>query len=573
MLPVVIYQTRFLPAVCHGFAATYAAQPYNPQQVQLPALDGYRLGQVLSCVDRSQNFEGPFRGEHACPEGAPVSYCGTEGVLRDTPRHYFRDKPVYPKVIVTPSLDVDQMRALDWIDLYTDELTLSTMVYTEGVEIFTSVSIIFAVDEAGTVTARRKLVSYCDLSGASRTTFIVCLVVCFLGAAAGTLLTACQMWHVPCTRRQGDTLYELASRGGLCIYSLILLVSWMLQTPMADEYDRLLHAFIDTPDTSSESLQDMITGFLAAKGYMLDETDWHANHRCAAYVVVYTQFLQLIFYFSAHPRMGVLTATVAKAMNNILHFLLLFGVLFLMLAFMAHWMLADHITEFATFGSTVSAQGRMIYGEFIYAPGASDLYGQYTVMYWVYACTFMMVMFFTLLNFFLAILVDSFGDVKQSDEVLMAARGFFTDILGLLWTCCMASKRKWPQRVALLDFFSTHGAKAPPRKLEAIIAGTTEDAQPSLCCPADIQAAFPEALATREQVACFLAHYCQKCEDILCRREENFLSSTAEEKAVEEKACLRSAACPPVSRQECVALQKPAPSGEPDILPPGSIDQ
>mmetsp|Transcript_17844 Transcript_17844/g.32328 ORF Transcript_17844/g.32328 Transcript_17844/m.32328 type:complete len:794 (-) Transcript_17844:100-2481(-) len=568
MLPVIVYQTRFPPAACHGFAAIYAKQPYNPQQVLLPPMDGYRQGQVLACVDRAQDFEEPFRAEHVCPKDAPASRCGLDGLLRDTPRHYFQDRPVYPKVMIEPTLDIEQMRALNWIDLYTRELTLSTMVYTEGAEIFTSVSVVFTMDEAGTVMARRKLVSYRDLSGGSRTTFIACLVVCCLGAFVGMLLTASQMWYVPDTCRKGDTLFELMSRTVLCTYSLALLVSWSLQTPMADEYNRLLHSFIDSPASSSQSLQNMIASFLEAKGYMLDETDWHANHRCAAYVVIYMQFLQLIFYFSAHPKMGVLTATVSRAMTNIIHFLLLFGLLFLMLAFMAHWMLADHIPEFATFGDTVAAQSRMIYGEFIYASGADDLHGLYVVMYWLYASTFMLVIFFTLLNFFLAILVDAFGDVKASEDVLTAARGFLTDILSLVWTCAVASKHKWPKRRVLLGFFTTHGAKEAVRKLEAIVRGVEEEAPRPLCSPADLQQAFPDAFGTRKQVALFLAHYCNKCEDILCSRESFLLAPPTGVK--------RDASAPDIlkgAQGQREELWAQAPAGEPEVLPPGSVDQ
>merc|ERR1711907_870695 len=112
-------------------------------------------------------------------------------------------------------------------------------------------------------------------------------------------------------------------------------------------------------------------------------------HRCIAYIVCYVQFVQLIFYFNAHPRMAVLTATVLKAMDNILHFLMIFASLFLGLAFLVHWMLGEYIASFGTLSGAISAQGRMIFGEFIYADGAEHLQGPMLFMYWVYAITFM----------------------------------------------------------------------------------------------------------------------------------------------------------------------------------------
>ena len=56
----------------------------------------------------------------------------------------------------------------------------------------------------------------------------------------------------------------------------------------------------------------------------------------------------------------------------------------------------------------------MIFGEFIYADGASELSGVMMFIYWLYAFTFMIVMFFTLLNFFLAIIVGLGGLVCNS---------------------------------------------------------------------------------------------------------------------------------------------------------------
>mmetsp|Transcript_19642 Transcript_19642/g.45756 ORF Transcript_19642/g.45756 Transcript_19642/m.45756 type:complete len:913 (+) Transcript_19642:146-2884(+) len=523
MLPVMLYQTRFEPMECHGLAETYEAQPYNPQLTLLPALDGYRNGRVLTCVDRSKHYEGAYRAEHECPHDGPELYCGTDGILRDTPLHHFHGIPIYPKVMIEPSRDLNQMKALDWIDLYTEEVTLSTMVYTEGMEVFTSVSIIFSQDEAGTVHGRHKLVSYRDLIKGSKALFIACLLVCSIGAAIGAGMAVYEMVRHPEHCKWGFQLYELVSRLLLFAYPLVLLISWTQQTPMAEEYDHLLHTFIDTPGIGHEDLENMITSYFEVKTHMYEETQWLLNHRCAAYLVVYVQFLQLIFYFSAHPKMAVLTSTINKAMGNIVHFLMLFFILFFMLAFMAHWMLGEHITVFGTYGDTISAQGRMIFGEFIYADGADELHGIYVVMYWLYAFTFMMIVFFTLLNFFLAIIVDAFADVKSSNEALTTVHGFITDLISLFWTISVSYKRRWPANRALLEFFQGMQGEGPPSKLEVLINGppAKDDSRgQNTCLPEDLMQAFPEAFTSRKRVAVFVAHYTSKCEDIICSRNE-----------------------------------------------------
>merc|ERR1719221_898530 len=122
--------------------------------------------------------------------------------------------------------------------------------------------------------------------------------------------------------------------------------------------------------------------------------------KLAAYLVLYMQFVQLILYLSAHPKLGVLTATIYRAAGHLANFFILFWLTFLSLGFVAHWMLGEYIPAFATFGGTVESQTRMLYGEFIYAAGAEHLTSGYNAVYWLYAGTYMLVIFFLLLNFF-----------------------------------------------------------------------------------------------------------------------------------------------------------------------------
>lgn len=53
-------------------------------------------------------------------------------------------------------------------------------------------------------------------------------------------------------------------------------------------------------------------------------------------------------------------------------------------------------------------------------------------------------MFFVIVNFFLAIIVDSYLSVKSMVETSLADRGFIADIYHLLLTQLMSIRRKWP---------------------------------------------------------------------------------------------------------------------------------
>ena len=122
-----------------------------------------------------------------------------------------------------------------------------------------------------------------------------------------------------------------------------------------------------------------------------EEASWLERHRVAAYVVLYVQFLQMVLAFTVHPRVAMLTSTVQKALYNMMHFFFVFAILFLMLAFMANFLLGGRIHIFGTFGSACSSQVRMLFGEFIYADGVEVLSGTALVMYWLYAVSFMLI--------------------------------------------------------------------------------------------------------------------------------------------------------------------------------------
>eukprot|EP00418_Pyrodinium_bahamense_P100029 CAMPEP_0179024992 /NCGR_PEP_ID=MMETSP0796-20121207/7743_1 /TAXON_ID=73915 /ORGANISM="Pyrodinium bahamense, Strain pbaha01" /LENGTH=228 /DNA_ID=CAMNT_0020720975 /DNA_START=1 /DNA_END=684 /DNA_ORIENTATION=+ len=120
---------------------------------------------------------------------------------------------------------------------------------------------------------------------------------------------------------------------------------------------------------------------------------------------------------------------------------------------MGHWMLGQNIPEFGTFGETIKSQMRMMFGEFIQASKVDELSGSMIVMYWLYAVTFMLIVIWILLNFFLAIVVDAFVEVKGDNQSNVIVRDFISDLFGVMWTCCVRTRRNWPKRQALLDFF------------------------------------------------------------------------------------------------------------------------
>jgi hypothetical protein len=516
MLPVMVYQTRFNKQDCHDFAETYDKQPYNTELWQVPALDGEKDGAVLNCIDPSAQQDTDYAISLDCPPDAPSSKCNGDSKVNAYAKHTFHGIPVYPKLLTEPHHDVLQMQAVNYLDVQTGTISLSTMIYTEGVEIFTSLTVDFSVSTAGNINAEYKLVSYRDMLNGSKTTFIVCLIVTSIGALVGVLLSARYLWTNRQECKMGYVMYELISRSALFVYPLVLLISWTQQVPMSKEYDDLLHSFLDMPSASEEVFEEIVQQYFDVKSHIWSETNWMKRHRVVAYFILYAQFLQLIFYMNAHPKLGVLTATVVKATSHLVHFVMVFWTLFLMLGFMAHWMLGGNIDGFATFSGTIEAQTRMLFGEFIFADGAAELTYGLTFMYWLYASSFLLIIFFSLLNFFLAIIVDAFCAVKEDISELPCGY-FLTDLWLTLVIESRWRARGWPDRVITMRTLRSTMQESKGRWIDGLSQDGEDDAEPTISC-SDLLAEF-ENLGEKK-LSSMLSCYNRVCPKLLCKVKE-----------------------------------------------------
>merc|ERR1719247_1301228 len=155
--------------------------------------------------------------------------------------------------------------------------------------------------------------------------------------------------------------------------------------------------------------------------------------------------------------MAVLYQTLVKCFQDMAHFLFLFSVLFMFLSFMAYFQFGDLLPGHATFELSCISQFRMIFGEFIYDEEADSLPNDQYMLYWAYAGTFMIIAFFILLNFFLAIVVDNFMVVKEEVAEFNAENDIWLDCWDIVDSFFKYRKYNWPSRTAVLQFLENRG--------------------------------------------------------------------------------------------------------------------
>ena len=216
----------------------------------------------------------------------------------------FMGTPYMPEMLIESDKTLTGLEKVGWLDIQTDTVSVSTMVYTELLEMFTSVTVDFSFDYAGNVESSVHLVTYKDLIRTDADTFTACLTTtCVLAFFSMLSLTAFLCRH-PEQYNLGLCLYEIIARLVFVVYPLVMLISWTQQQLMSHEYHLLLDAFLHNEGMDVEHITSSIAEYFEVKSVIYEESSWLERHRIAAYAVLYVQFLQMVLAFNCAPQGG-----------------------------------------------------------------------------------------------------------------------------------------------------------------------------------------------------------------------------------------------------------------------------
>ncbi|CAE7031591.1 GIP, partial [Symbiodinium sp. CCMP2456] len=79
-------------------------------------------------------------------------------------------------MLIESSRDLNAMKEVGWIDSQTEHIAVSTVIYTEDLEMFTSLTVSFDFDYAGNVEGSVSMVTYKDVILTSAQNFVACLL-------------------------------------------------------------------------------------------------------------------------------------------------------------------------------------------------------------------------------------------------------------------------------------------------------------------------------------------------------------------------------------------------------------
>jgi len=487
--PLVLYRTRFASRNCDDWIQgrknmmASGAKASFANSATMGAARGASLD-TASCVDRKKHQKSLLNASYSV-----------------------RGEKVEAQMLLRPDVDLTRMKALEWLDAFTDRAALLALVYTEGMEVFTLLSVEFSFDHAGNVESKIQSWTWKDLIGADKDHFIAREVLLLVIAGFAMAHTAAMLVS---QASRYYRLFEVFTQGLLFFTSVGVVIWWSAQDEMGAKVGEALDAFlaVESPAQEADSSKALDVFFNSAEGLRTQAEG--LNWLCMlCYMVASLQLVQLAVYFhEGHPRMAMLTATVKRALYELFHVAVLLVLLYIFFAFVLHWMFGRSLPESETLGQAMQSQLKMMYGEYIRLPGVTGLDDDAATAYWIHAVIFLVFAFFIIRFVFLAALVHSYAEVQasQSANGSESPRNFLLDAFDALVRPIRAASYHWPSEDALIRWMESGAVRDPlirPAQLHTVFGNFLSGAKNHEATPVEtfveyLSKKVPEALVLIE---------------------------------------------------------------------------
>ncbi|XP_066535525.1 polycystin-2 isoform X2 [Hoplias malabaricus] len=146
------------------------------------------------------------------------------------------------------------------------------------------------------------------------------------------------------------------------------------------------------------------------------------NSLCA--IMVFLAWVKLFKFINFNKTMSQLSTTMSRCAKDLLGFAFMFFIVFLAYAQLAYLVFGTQLNDFSTFQACIFTQFRMILGDFDF----SEIEETNRFLGPIYFTTFVFFMFMILLNMFLAIINDTYSEVK-ADMAQQRSEMEITDLI------------------------------------------------------------------------------------------------------------------------------------------------
>ncbi|XP_074855560.1 polycystin-2-like protein 1 [Carettochelys insculpta] len=136
---------------------------------------------------------------------------------------------------------------------------------------------------------------------------------------------------------------------------------------------------------------------------------WQTQYNNMNAINLFFAWIKIFKYISFNKTMTQLSSTLARCAKDILGFAIMFFIVFFAYAQLGYLLFGTQVENFSTFIKCIFTQFRIILGDFDYnaIDNANRVLGP------IYFVTYVFFVFFVLLNMFLAIINDTYSEVKE----------------------------------------------------------------------------------------------------------------------------------------------------------------
>ena len=311
-----------------------------------------------------------------------------------------------------------------YLDDQTSLLTIQAVTYNPHYKLFASIDINLEFETGGRIRMRYDIQSIrVDMYSTKRDQLRFYAEVAFLVATVMDVLL--ELKDLLCRKRQGMTLssYFASIWNYIDLMNILLMLYlsfiWLnFQTrefavfaPMERfEVYNNINADARFLQFNEAEIKQMLRFFSDTKNLSTLLSNYVTGSACALVLLI----MRILKVLDFQERMGIVTRTITNAAVDLFHWLILFGLIFFLYVYMGFLIFGTAILSFSTVERSFQTCFGILLGEIGVTEEMFNLPNKASVYIFYY--TFIMIVFFVLINVFLAIIVDAYVDVKNKAE-------------------------------------------------------------------------------------------------------------------------------------------------------------
>lgn len=320
----------------------------------------------------------------------------------------------------TVQAQIQQLSDSAWLTPGMQSVTVQSVVLNAQISLVALAEARFQLDRAGRLITFAAFVNTLptEVYGGKRLVLFGDIFLVVLLAGLGLF----EAWHLckACCRRCPRTFWEpiralnwIVVGYGLGFSAFFGYLSFTLEY-LADSLGGIPNPpdeamLLDSGDSAWEERHGALDGVFSEVGRLSELLRWAETS-----AFWYSLFLMLKFFeaFGGSPRLAVITATLQRCFSDMVHFMVIFAIVFANFALGAYFLFGHQLQEWSNWGRSLNTAFRTMMGDFDFQEMWRIAPLSAITWFWL----FMILVVLVMLSMLLAIVMDAYCEVKEKTQ-------------------------------------------------------------------------------------------------------------------------------------------------------------